>query len=130
MFTAAQFVAHGVGDYLLQSHWMATQKTKNSFAAACHVIAYTIPFAFLTHSLPALALIAGTHFLIDRYRLARFVVYAKNFLAPPSGWPRAFTATGYDDDVPPWLAVWLLIIADNLLHLCINAAVLTWVATP
>lgn len=28
MFTADQFVAHLVGDYILQSHWMATEKTK------------------------------------------------------------------------------------------------------
>lgn len=123
--TAAQLIAHGVGDYILQSHWMATKKTSNSLAAASHAFAYTIPFAFLTQNPWALALIAGTHFLIDRYRLARFVVYAKNFIAPPSGWPKALTNTGYDADVPPWMAVWLLIIADNILHILINATVLT-----
>lgn len=128
--TAAQLVAHGVGDYLLQSHWMATNKTKRAWPALCHVAAYTVPFAFLTHSVPALAVIAGTHFLIDRYRLARFVVLAKNFMAPISDWPTraAMDGTGYEPDVPPWLAVWLLIIADNILHILINAAALTVLA--
>lgn len=128
IITAAQLVAHGVGDYLLQSHWMATRKTSSSVAAAAHVATYTLPFVFLTQSIPALALIAGTHFLIDRYRLARFVVFLKNHIAPRSAWPQAVTATGYDADVPPWLAVWLLIIADNILHVLINAAVLAWIA--
>lgn len=115
MFAADQIVAHLVGDYLFQSHWMATEKSKQNFAAAVHAITYTLPFLFVTWSPIALAIIVGTHFLIDRYRLARFVVWLKNgnFRAP-------VTATGYADDVPPFLAVWLLIIADNTLHLLCN----------
>ncbi len=125
IITAAQIVAHGVGDYLFQSHWMATRKTKSSVAAAVHAVTYGLPFLFLTQSPAALAVIVGTHFLIDRFRLARFVVFAKNHIAPRSAWPKALTATGYDEDVPPWMAVWLLIIADNLLHILINAGALT-----
>ena len=121
MFTADQIVAHLVGDYILQSHWMATQKVRNSLAAAVHAVTYTLPFAFITRSLPALALICGTHFVVDRWRLARFVVWIKNGARGP------VTATGYTDDVPPWLAVWLLIIADNVLHILINGAVLALV---
>jgi hypothetical protein len=34
--------------------------------------------------------------------------------------------TGYAPDVPPFLAVWLLIAADNTLHLAINYAALRW----
>lgn len=114
MFTADQIVAHLVGDYIFQSHWMATEKTKRSFAAAAHAICYTAPFALITQSVAALVIICGTHFLIDRYRLARFVVWAKNGPWLPQ------TATGYQDDVPPWLSVWLLIWADNTLHILIN----------
>jgi hypothetical protein len=122
MFTADQLVAHLVGDYLLQSHWMATRKTKEHFAAFVHATAYCWPFLFLipdgVRGVLALALIGGTHFVIDRWRLARFVVWAKNGARGP------MTATGYPDDVPPWLATWLLIIADNVLHILINGAVL------
>lgn len=114
MFTADQIVAHFVGDYILQSHWMANEKTKQSLAAAAHAITYTLPFALITHSLAALAVICGTHFLIDRFRLASYVVWFKN--GPWHPW----TPTGYPADTPAWLSVWLLIIADNTLHILIN----------
>ena len=120
MFTADQIVAHLVGDYLIQSHWMATEKTKQNLAAAAHAGTYTLPFALITQSLLALALIAGTHFLIDRYRLARFVVWLKNGARGP------VTATGYPADAPPWLSVWLLIIADNTLHLICNGLAIAY----
>mgnify|MGYP000950012263 CR=1 FL=1 len=132
MFTADQIVAHLVGDYILQSHWMATEKTKRSAAAAIHAVTYTLPFLLITQSVAAIVAICGTHFLIDRFRLARFIVWAKN--GPFSIVPyfhdgaldghevrwKPVTATGYQDDVPPWLAVWLLIWADNTLHIVIN----------
>jgi hypothetical protein len=119
--SADQILAHLIGDYILQSHWMATEKTKQSFAAAVHAATYTLPFLFLTQSAPALAFIIGTHFLIDRFRLARYVVWIKNGYAFSGA---ATTPTGYRDDVPPWLAVWLLIIADNILHLVCNGLAL------
>lgn len=149
IFTADQFVAHLVGDFILQSHWMATEKTKQSFAAAIHAICYTLPFLLITQSPLALAIIVGTHFVIDRWRLARFVVWLKNgpfFLYEPepatnlNQWrepPRLsfrqrltikpLTATGYQDDVPAWLSVWLLIITDNTLHLICNGLAI-WAA--
>ena len=119
--TADQILAHLVGDYILQSHWMAQNKAKQSVAAAIHAATYTAPFLFLTQSPAALAIICGSHFLVDRLRLARFIVWVKNGYAF-SG--RPVTATGYQDDVPTWLSVWLLIIADNTLHLICNGAAL------
>lgn len=123
MFTADQIVAHLVGDYILQSHWMANHKGKDSLAAGANAVAYTVPFAFITWSPLALALICGTHFVVDRWRLARFIVWVKNGARGP------VTATGYAEDVPVWLAVWLTIIADNTLHILINGAVLALVAS-
>jgi hypothetical protein len=35
-------------------------------------------------------------------------------------------ATGYPPDRPPWMSVWLLIIADNVMHVAINSAALKW----
>lgn len=123
--SADQLLAHAVGDYLLQSDWMANEKVKRSVAALAHVATYVLPFLFLTRSLAALAVIVGTHFVIDRWRLARHVVWLKNQLAPRSG-RNAPSPTGYALDRPAWLAVWLLIIADNILHVTINAAALRW----
>lgn len=155
MITADQIVAHAVGDYLLQSDWMANEKTKRSLAALCHVLTYALPFLFLRPSWPALVVIVSTHFVIDRWRLARFVVWAKNFIAP---WEKVVAAqvpntaevasaggtvtqlcvvrsnppwaeckaTGYPPQTPAWLAVWLLIIADNIMHVVINALALRY----
>ena len=123
-----QLLAHLVGDYLLQSDWMAQQKTTRDLAALCHALTYTLPFLVLGASASSIAAICLTHLVIDRFRLARFVCFAKNFLAPPSQWPTwdRCMVTGYDFDRPPWLAVWLLIIADNTMHLLCNYAALRW----
>jgi hypothetical protein len=133
LISADQLLAHAIGDYLTQSHWMAMNKTKPGwagvFACFAHVILYAIPFLILTSpSLLALLLIVGSHFAIDTFRMARFVVFAKNFLAPPSEWPvwADAKATGYPSDAPPWLSVWLLIIADNCLHILLNGLALKY----
>ena len=120
-------LAHLVGDYIIQSHWMATEKTKRWWPAIIHAITYGLPFLLITQSFWALLAIVGTHAVIDRLRLARYVVWFKNQFAPRSFRP-ALTGTGYSDDVPPWMSVWLLIIADNVLHIAINTGALVWLA--
>ena len=131
--TADQVLAHAVGDYIIQSDWMADNKTRKSLAAGVHAVTYTLPFLFLTQAPLALAFICGTHFLIDRFRLARWVVWAKNgylwrrdSVVPHLNLHLKPTATGYLDDVPSWLSVWLLIIADNILHVILNGVALAW----
>lgn len=121
-------MAHLVGDYVLQSDYCAMEKTKKSAAALLHVVLYTLPFLALTRSPAALAFILGTHFVIDWWRLARYVTWAKNWLAPP-GWNKPWAdcqATGYTPDKPPWMAVWLMIITDNTMHVLCNAIALTY----
>lgn len=120
MFTADQLVAHAVGDYILQSDWMADNKTKSHVAAALHAVTYTLPFLLITINAAALLAVCGTHFLIDRYRLARFVVWVKN-----GPW-KPITATGYPDSKPDFLSIWLLIIADNILHVICNAVAIAY----
>lgn len=126
MITADQLVAHAIGDYVLQSDWMATEKTKRSLAALAHVLTYAIPFLFLKPSLLALFVIISTHFVIDRWRLARFVCWLKNYPYPDSKPWAECSATGYPNDRPAWLAVWLLIIADNVMHVVINGVALMY----
>lgn len=145
---AESLIAHLVGDYIFQTDAMANRKTKQSLWALAHVATYMLPFLFLTRSVPALAVIVVTHFFIDRFRLARYVVASKNsltewsrhkeFFASPTGYimdreaytvspgggaARPITVPG----TPAWMAVWLLIIADNTIHVVINAAALTWI---
>lgn len=131
MITADQLVAHAVGDYVLQSDWMAQEKVRRSLAAFCHVAAYGLPFLLLRPSLAAYAVIVGSHFVIDRWRLARHVGWLKNHLAPLGVNPpwRACDRTGYPhqrDKEAPFLTVWLLIIVDNVMHVLCNAAALHW----
>jgi len=158
-----QLILHLVGDYVTQSDWMANNKTKRFAPAAAHAVVYSLPFLFLRPSWAAFAVILVSHFLIDRYRLARFVVWFKNAALQPWGlvtlampltktdfeekqararpgeeWYNATleprwryswsncSGTGYPSDAPPWLAVWLLIAADNTLHIAINYAALRW----
>lgn len=129
MITADQLVAHAIGDYVLQSDWMATKKRTENTAAAVHALVYTLCFLPFRPSVTAGWVILVTHFLIDRYGLARYVVWAKNWLAP-LGWIQApwaqCEATGYPPERPAWLAVWLLIIADNVLHVLINGLALAY----
>lgn len=127
MITADQLLAHAIGDYILQSDWMATEKTKRSLAALAHVVFYGLPFLLFHPSWKAYLVIVGTHFVIDRWRLARFVVFVKNSLGDwRSAHPDFRTATGYANETPPFLSVWLLIIADNIMHVLINGLALRY----
>jgi hypothetical protein len=121
-------LAHLAGDYLLQSHWMATEKTSRWWPAAAHAATYGLPYLAVTRSPAALAVIVITHAVIDRYRLARHVCWAKNLVGPARHrrpWADC-SATGYPPEAPAWLAVWLLIVADNSIHLLINTAAVAW----
>lgn len=118
-----QLVAHAVGDYLLQSSWQANNKTTNTTAAATHALLYSLPFLLFRPSARAYVGIVATHFLIDRFRLARHVVWAKNWLAP-KGQDHTHTATGMPESTPVWLSTWLLILTDNLIHVILNGVFL------
>jgi hypothetical protein len=157
MIVADQLVAHAIGDYVIQSDWMANEKTKSWLPAIAHGLTYMLPFLFLTTSWQALAFIAGTHIVIDHWRLARYVNWFKNFLAPPTktavyktrqdgddiitttevdhykrAWHHPWaecTGTGYHKDKPAWLTVWLMIITDNTMHVLCNGLAIYWWGT-
>ena len=119
MITADQLICHAIGDYILQSDWMANEKTKRWLPAIIHALVYSLAFLLFRPSPTAWLAIFVTHALIDRYRLARYVVWAKNWLGPNRPWSEC-AGTGYPADRPAWLAVWLLIAADNIIHVAIN----------
>lgn len=124
--TGSQLVAHAVGDYVLQSHWMAVEKGRGWGAAALHGASYTVPFLLLTHSPVALLTIGVTHTVVDRYRVAKYVVWARNTLGGfHSPWEECST-TGMPLEVPTYLSAWLVIIVDNVIHVLINAASIRW----
>lgn len=142
-------ICHLIGDYVLQSHVMADRKTSSMAWAQLHALVYTLPFAALVwwrgddYDSPwpvflAISCIMYSHALIDRFKLAdkwcRF--YG---VGHPGAWDRAVRlwsrccwdprciTRGVDlvppfAPPPPFLGVWLTIIVDNTMHLCINAA--------
>ncbi len=121
-------LAHMAGDYVLQSDGMAQKKTSMWRWALLHGLLYTLPFVLVTQDWRALLVIGGTHAVIDRYRLARHVTWAKEWIIPGGHrlpWAEA-KATGYQADKPAWMAVWLMILVDNSLHLAINFAAVAW----
>jgi hypothetical protein len=130
LISADQILLHLIGDYVVQSDWMAGEKTKKSVAALVHAVTYTLPFLFLTGSPTALAFIGFTHFVIDRWRLARYVCWVKNIPSPKRyrhPWAEC-TGTGYHQDRPAWLAVWLMIVADNTMHILLNGVALKYLS--
>ena len=117
--TIIQLILHLIGDYVTQSDWMANGKIKRTFPALVHACVYSAPFLFIG-SWKAVAFIAATHFLMDRFRLAKYIVFAKNFMGWP--WPKwdDCKANGYPSACPIWMSTWLMIVADNTVHLLCN----------
>src|SRR5690606_27250565 len=66
----AQLLAHLVGDYVLQNHWMAALKSSDKRVAAVHALFYGLPFLLLVSSPAQWLVIVMTHAAIDHYRLA------------------------------------------------------------
>lgn len=122
-------MAHLVGDYIIQNDWMARLKTVSWLPAVVHGVTYTLPHLFVTQSVWALLVIGGTHIVIDRYRLAKYVIFAKNLLAPAAhrtGWAGCSKETGFPLATPAGLASAVLIIVDNTIHLSLNVAAVVW----
>jgi len=124
----AILVCHAVGDYYLQSDWMALNKQRSWAVACLHAAVYTLPFLVLTCSPLALAVIAVTHAVEDHYSLGRYLVFARRFLAPRSAWPRWKDTdwTGCDSTRPLAVSFWLYVVADNTLHLVVAALAIYW----
>ena len=120
MFTANQIVAHLVGDYLLQSDWMARKKHSRLDAALLHVFFYTLPFVFITQEPIALILIALSHLVVDYFGLARYVAWLKNRPWPESRSWKECRDSGFPPDMPKWRSSWLVVIIDNVIHILCN----------
>lgn len=120
-----QLILHLLGDFVTQSDWMANNKTKRSWPAFCHAATYSLPF-LLIGSPSAVGVIFATHFFIDRYRVVRYLMWAKNWLSPlRHPWVEC-SVTGFHKSNPDWLAMWLMVAADATMHLICNYCALRW----
>ena len=116
-----QLILHLIGDYVTQTDKMASKKLTDIRYALLHAFIYSVPFyLFIDISITAFLVIFLTHAVIDRYRLAKYVIFARNWLHDRTLMWVDCSGTGYHKDKPAWLTVWLMIIADNTMHLTIN----------
>ena len=138
-----QLLAHVFGDYILQSDWMALNKSKRSLPCFVHVCIYTSVFLLLTTSWKALLVIGAFHFLFDRFPIIiRRMIWVKNHMGPGFNYVpfSKCEGTGYYDNIlnevtgKPYtneiingygprinyITIWLYIITDNALHLLTN----------
>ncbi|MCS7063311.1 MAG: DUF3307 domain-containing protein [Methylacidiphilales bacterium] len=115
-----ELLAHLWGDYVLQTERMALRKTVSWKWAVYHATAYTLPFLFLTQNVYSLAVIWGTHVVIDRLAVARKLVVWRNAWDIRSTGEVLNATTGFSEKIPVWLSFWLIVIVDNTLHLTIN----------
>jgi hypothetical protein len=116
-----QLLLHGVGDYLTQTSWMATNKKNKGLIGflACfvHCSIYALPFLLIGSPLAVLVIFL-THFTIDRSHLIeRYIAFINR------GDPKV--NFGYPADRPIFLTLWLYIIVDNMFHLLCNYAALS-----
>ncbi|MBA3312740.1 MAG: DUF3307 domain-containing protein [Planctomycetota bacterium] len=98
------FIGHLIGDYLLQTDWMAVNKKSRALPCLVHVGIYTVAIGVLTWwPWWALLVVAATHFVQDRTHVILW-------------WMRVMRQTGFTK--PPF-APWSLIVVDNVWHLVV-----------
>lgn len=126
-------LAHLIADYVLQNDWMAREKVSRWSAALLHgwvhalvhsvMIVLLIPHSELIPAVFVCVIIGGSHAVIDRFRLAKQLIWVVNQAVPRAerySWREAKGNAGYSAAKPPWMSTWLMIIVDNTLHLTIN----------
>ena len=93
--------AHLIGDYLLQTDWMAAHKKQKSWICGVHVIAYMIPFLWCGLSIWQFMAVAFQHFFQDHTQFISWLMVVKGsryFGQPP-------------------MAPWSVVVTDNIVHI-------------
>lgn len=88
--------------------------------AVTHGVKYAAAFLPLTRSPKALAVICGTHIVLDHFRWAKHVNFARNQFAPKAYRATNLENAGSPEEVPKGLAMALMFITDNTIHMLIN----------
>jgi len=93
--------AHIIGDFLLQTDWMAKGKKESWWIAGIHTFFYMIPFILVHPSIQQAILIAAQHMIQDHSNFVKWLMVKKGssiFAESP-------------------MAPWSIIITDNILHI-------------
>lgn len=115
-----QLLLHLIADFWFQPNKMAIKKVEDTKICLCHALIYTAFFLLLTQSPLALFIIFLTHFLIDRFRLVRYLIFAKNWTMERDLKWKKCKLTGFPNDLPSWLSFILLLVIDGSSHLVCN----------
>lgn len=111
-----QLISHLFGDFVFQNDWMAINKNqytlKGWVACFVHCLVYTL-FFFGQSTWLQLSLIFLTHFIIDKFSVARF-------------WTQTFKVSAR---IPKdfWLYTYLIFMVDMAFHLACNYIVLRYI---
>lgn len=117
-FSALMILGHLLGDYVFQTDNMAQNKTRSNAVAALHAGVYTwvmgwvlVPQWWFSEEMAAvfalkLLVVFITHYLMDRYALARRWMQLK-----------IVDQKGFAEHLKPWSTI----IIDNTGHLCVLA---------
>lgn len=120
-------VAAELGDYVLQTQRMQAKVTSWGWALL-HAAVYTLPFGVLTLDPVALAIIGGTHAIIDRLRLGAAWCHWWGVGQPGTvdTWAARHLGPAYElpGEAPDWMQIWLSIKADNAMHRLIEVGAL------
>jgi hypothetical protein len=95
------YLAHLIGDYLIQTDWMANGKKWSSWICLVHVLTYLIPFLFTPLNYWQIIIIGIEHFIQDRTGIIQWFMKIKGssaFAQPPC-------------------APWSVILTDNIFHI-------------
>jgi len=103
------YLAHLIGDYLMQNDWMALNKKKSTRACIAHVVTYMIPFLLTPLAIWQILLIGLQHYLIDRTQFVMWFMKAK----------------GSEKFATGPCSPWSVIVVDNILHILFIA----WIAS-
>jgi hypothetical protein len=111
-----QLLLHLFGDFILQNDHVGIGKKEKSpiglFRCVFHCITYSLPFLLITNWLGVILIGAG-HFVIDRWQFTTWFIKTKNREIYSGNF-------GYSSSRPAFVALWLNIIQDQVLHLIIN----------
>lgn len=102
--------AHLIGDYLLQTDWMAAGKKQRAWICGIHVCTYMLPFLWCGLSVWQFLAIGLQHYLQDH----------GNFIA------ELMAAKGSALFAQPPMAPWSIIVTDNIVHILWIAFVLEY----
>lgn len=128
-----QLILHGLGDFIIQTGWMALNKKKPGFkgflACLVHCVTYAAPFLLIC-SWQATAAIFASHFIIDRTNIVSYLIAMRDGVfkksVPPDKmnyqFPYMYDVSnfGFPNDRPLAISIWLNIIFDNFLHIVCN----------